>query len=96
MDYEWDSVKSAQNLRQRGFGFDYATYVFDGATIETPTTGAPTAKSGSEPSAKSTQTSWSSSTRTATKAVGSFPLAKPTGKSASYGNRSQIPSRSAV
>lgn len=35
MDYEWDSAKSAQNLRQRGFGFDYAATVFDGPTIET-------------------------------------------------------------
>jgi uncharacterized protein len=35
MEFEWDDAKSDQNLRQRGFGFDYATCVFDGPTIET-------------------------------------------------------------
>lgn len=35
MEFEWDTAKSAQNLRERGFGFDYAACVFDGATIET-------------------------------------------------------------
>jgi uncharacterized DUF497 family protein len=34
MEFEWDEAKSAQNLRQRGFGFDYAACVFDGPTIE--------------------------------------------------------------
>ncbi len=35
MEFEWDDAKSDQNLRQRGFGLDYATCVFDGPTIET-------------------------------------------------------------
>ena len=32
---KWDDAKSDQNLRQRGFGFDYAACVFDGPSIET-------------------------------------------------------------
>jgi uncharacterized protein len=35
MEFEWDDAKSDQNLKQRGFGFDYAACVFDGPTIET-------------------------------------------------------------
>jgi uncharacterized DUF497 family protein len=35
MEFEWDDAKSDQNLRQRGFGFDYAACVFDGPSIET-------------------------------------------------------------
>ncbi len=34
MEFEWDGVKSDQNLRQRGFGFDSAAWVFDGPTLE--------------------------------------------------------------
>ena len=34
MVFEWDDVKSDQNLRRRGFGFDVAACVFDGPTIE--------------------------------------------------------------
>ena len=34
MDFEWDGVKSDQNLRQGGFGFDTAAWVFDGPTLE--------------------------------------------------------------
>jgi uncharacterized DUF497 family protein len=34
VEFEWDDAKSDQNWRRRGFGFDYAAYVFDGPTIE--------------------------------------------------------------
>lgn len=34
MEFEWDAAKSGQNLRERGFGFDYAACVFDGPTVE--------------------------------------------------------------
>ena len=32
--FEWDEVKSALNLRERGFDFAYASMIFDGPTIE--------------------------------------------------------------
>ena len=35
MDFEWDEAKSEQNLRQRGFGFDYAACLFEGPVLET-------------------------------------------------------------
>jgi uncharacterized DUF497 family protein len=34
MEFEWDDSKSVQNLRMRGFGFDYAACIFDGPTVE--------------------------------------------------------------
>ena len=34
MDFEWDEAKSDANLAERGFGFDLATLVFDGLTLE--------------------------------------------------------------
>jgi uncharacterized DUF497 family protein len=35
MEFEWDGAKSDRNLRERGFGLDYATLIFDGPTLET-------------------------------------------------------------
>jgi hypothetical protein len=32
--YAWDRGKSAQNLRDRGFDFDFATLIFEGPTLE--------------------------------------------------------------
>ena len=34
MRFEWDHVKSAANLRERGFDFEFATLIFDGPTFE--------------------------------------------------------------
>jgi uncharacterized DUF497 family protein len=34
MFFEWDEAKSQRNLRERGFGFDHATAVFIGPTLE--------------------------------------------------------------
>lgn len=34
MRYAWDRGKSAQNLRDRGFDFDFATLIFEGPTLE--------------------------------------------------------------
>jgi uncharacterized protein len=34
MDFEWDEVKSAKNLRERGFDFAFAALIFDNPTIE--------------------------------------------------------------
>lgn len=34
MDFEWDDGKSAKNLRERGFGFDFATLIFEGRVLE--------------------------------------------------------------
>ena len=34
MDFEWDDAKSAKNRRERGFGFDWAALIFEGAVIE--------------------------------------------------------------
>ncbi|WP_298955704.1 BrnT family toxin [uncultured Methylobacterium sp.] len=33
MDFDWDPVKSAKNLAERGFGFDYAALVFLGPVL---------------------------------------------------------------
>jgi uncharacterized protein len=32
--FEWDEPKSGANLRERGFDFEFASLVFDGATLE--------------------------------------------------------------
>jgi len=32
--FSWDSRKSARNLRERGFDFEFATLIFDGPTLE--------------------------------------------------------------
>ena len=32
--FSWDARKSNRNLRERGFDFEFATQVFDGATLE--------------------------------------------------------------
>lgn len=34
MRFSWDARKSNRNLRERGFDFEFATQVFDGATLE--------------------------------------------------------------
>ncbi len=34
MRFSWDSRKSSQNLRDRGFDFEFATLAFDGPTLE--------------------------------------------------------------
>ena len=34
MRFGWDSEKSARNLRDRGFDFEFATLIFDGPTLE--------------------------------------------------------------
>lgn len=34
MEFEWDAAKSAANLANRGFGFDFAALIFDGPTLE--------------------------------------------------------------
>lgn len=34
MDFEWDQAKSDTNLRERGFGFDFAALVFAGPVLE--------------------------------------------------------------
>jgi uncharacterized DUF497 family protein len=31
--FEWDEVKSAKALRERGFGFDYASQIFAGEVL---------------------------------------------------------------
>lgn len=36
MRFEWDDAKSQRNVDERGFGFRYASRVFDGQTLETP------------------------------------------------------------
>ncbi|HEY8949927.1 MAG TPA: BrnT family toxin [Rhizomicrobium sp.] len=38
MIFEWDSAKSAKNLRERGLPFDIGMAVFDNPTMETPDT----------------------------------------------------------
>lgn len=35
VDFEWDPMKSATNERQRGFGFAFATQVFDSRLVVT-------------------------------------------------------------
>jgi uncharacterized DUF497 family protein len=32
--FSWDARKSARNLRERGFDFEFATQIFDGSTLE--------------------------------------------------------------
>jgi uncharacterized DUF497 family protein len=32
--FAWDRRKSAQNLRERGFDFEFATLIFEGPTLE--------------------------------------------------------------
>jgi len=32
--FSWDAGKSSRNLRERGFDFEFATQIFDGATLE--------------------------------------------------------------
>ena len=34
MRFAWDARKSARNLRDRGFDFDFATQIFEGPTLE--------------------------------------------------------------
>ena len=34
MRFAWDPPKSAENLRARGFDFEFATLVFEGPTLE--------------------------------------------------------------
>ncbi len=36
MRFDWDPAKNARNQRERGFGFDFATLIFEGDTIEWP------------------------------------------------------------
>lgn len=33
-DVEWDDAKSERNRKERGFGFDYAALIFQGAVLE--------------------------------------------------------------
>ena len=34
MHFDWDLAKSERNRQERGFGFDFATLIFDGDTME--------------------------------------------------------------
>jgi hypothetical protein len=34
MDFEWDEAKSLGNLRERGFGFDFAALIFETRVLE--------------------------------------------------------------
>ena len=34
MRFSWDPRKSARNLRERSFDFEFATLIFDGPTLE--------------------------------------------------------------
>ena len=34
MRFDWDSIKSARNFRERGFDFAFASQVFDAQTLE--------------------------------------------------------------
>ena len=36
MDFEWDDEKSERTRQERGFGFDFATLIFLGPTLEIP------------------------------------------------------------
>ncbi len=36
MRFDWDLAKGERNQRERGFGFDFATLIFEGDTIEWP------------------------------------------------------------
>lgn len=33
MEFDWDPAKSERNLRERGFGFDYAARIFAGRIL---------------------------------------------------------------
>jgi uncharacterized DUF497 family protein len=32
--FGWDARKRSRNLRERGFDFEFATFIFDGPTVE--------------------------------------------------------------
>ena len=34
LDFEWDEAKSSRNLRERGFGFDFAALIFETRVLE--------------------------------------------------------------
>ncbi len=34
MEFGWDDAKHERNIRERGFGFDYAARIFGGRTID--------------------------------------------------------------
>lgn len=34
MRFDWDPAKGERNRRERGFGFEFATLIFEGDTIE--------------------------------------------------------------
>lgn len=34
MEFGWDDAKHERNLRERGFGFDFAALIFEGRTLE--------------------------------------------------------------
>ncbi len=34
MQFDWDLAKHERNIRERGYGFDYAALIFDGRTVE--------------------------------------------------------------
>lgn len=34
MRFDWDPIKSERNRQERGFGFDFAALIFEGATID--------------------------------------------------------------
>jgi uncharacterized protein len=34
--FEWDETKSSRNFQERGFGFDYASLIFQGQLLEEP------------------------------------------------------------
>lgn len=36
MIFEWDGAKSRRNVDERGFGFRYASRIFEGPTLEAP------------------------------------------------------------
>ncbi len=36
MRFDWDTAKGERNQKERGFGFDFATLIFEDDTIEWP------------------------------------------------------------
>ena len=36
MRFDWDEAKSERNRQERGLGFEFATLIFDGDTMEWP------------------------------------------------------------
>ena len=34
MHFDWDRAKHERNIRERGFGFDLASLIFDGDTVQ--------------------------------------------------------------